>query len=97
MSSRSVYETTVATAGPTQQVAVAAAATVAQEAINASGCNVGFNTATGSPTNYTTFASAVKAANIAKAASIFAAEQARQATIAVAKTVLRDTGDKAPT
>lgn len=94
MTARATYTTSVAAAVTTQVATIAAAQIAFQEAVNASGCNVGYTTQTG---NYANFAAAVKAANVARLASINAAETARQMSVSSAKSTLRATGDLAAT
>jgi len=93
MSARDTFNASVKSAGQTQVATVITAETTKQEAINASGVNVGYNLQTG---NYANFAAAVKNANAAKYASLLAAEHAKQVAINIARDTLRDSGDKAP-
>jgi hypothetical protein len=93
MTSRSTYESTVKSAGQTQIATVVAAVGTAQTTADASNSVVGYNNATGNNGN---LVAALKAAAIAKAAALFAAEQTRQATVAVARDTLRATGDVGP-
>lgn len=93
MTARETYASSVKTAAQTKTATVSAAETAAQETINASGCNVGYNLQTG---NYANLATATKNAIAAKLASVNAAEAAKQASIAVAKDTLRQSGDLGP-
>lgn len=93
MTARSTYESTVKTAAQTKTASVSAAETSAQETINASGCNVGYNLQTGNNVN---LIAAIKSAVAAKLASVNAAEAAKQAAIAVAKDTLRSNNDFGP-
>jgi hypothetical protein len=92
MSSRDTLNSTVSTAGKTQAAAVLSAVQVAQTTIDAANSVVGYNNVNGS---YGNLAAAVKTANLAKANAIFAAEQAKQASIAVARDTLRSAGGDA--
>jgi hypothetical protein len=90
MSSRDTYISSVKGAAPVKTATLTANEGAKQATINASGVDVGYTTQTG---NYANFASAVKSANIAKLNADFLAEQARQATVAAARDMLRATGD----
>jgi hypothetical protein len=90
MTARTTFETTVKGTAATETASIAAANLSAQETINQSGCNIGYNNATG---NYAAFAAAVKASNAARIAAINAAAAVTQATIAAARDTLRSTGD----
>ena len=93
MTARQTFSSSVASAEATKVVAVTTAVAAAQETINQSGCNVGYNLQTG---NYANFAAGVKSANAAKLAALNAAEVARQQSIMVARDTLRSTGDVGP-
>jgi hypothetical protein len=90
MTARDTYNATIATATKTKVATELANAMTQQEAINQSGVNVGYNLQTG---NYANLKSAVDAANKARLAADFAAEQAKQASHAKARDALRDAGD----
>lgn len=92
MSNRDTYGASVASAAAAKTATVATAVSAAQTTIDAALTVVGYTTQAG---NYATLLAAVKAAAIAKANSLFAAEQTRQATIAVARDTLRNGGDVA--
>jgi hypothetical protein len=94
MTARDSYVSSAKSAEATKLATIGAAETTKQEAINASGVNVGYTLQSG---NYSNFAAAIAAANAAKAASLYAAEVSRQAALAVARDTLRTTGDLAPT
>ena len=94
MSSRDNYNSAVKTAVTTQVASAISAESAKQEAINASGCNVGYNLQTG---NYANFAAGVKAANTARVATLNAAEAVKQTAITAARDTLKATGDLAPT
>jgi hypothetical protein len=66
---------------------------VKQTTINQSGCDVGYNLQNG---NNAALVSATKSAAAAQWAARLAAEQAKQASIAVAKNTLTATGDVGP-
>jgi hypothetical protein len=93
LSGRDNLVASVKVAAVAQIATVIVAVGAAQETINASGVNVGYNLQTGNNPNYV---AAIKAAALAKANSLFAAEAARQAAIAVARDTLRATGDLGP-
>lgn len=89
MSNRDTFNASQVTAASTKVATVAAAVTAAQETINASGCNVGYTLQTG---NYANLLASLKAATIAKANTLFAAEHAKQVAINVARDTLRNGG-----
>jgi hypothetical protein len=80
------YRTTTAAATATKAVAIAAAITAHQTAIDASNSVAGYTLQTG---NYANLAAAVKSANAAKLEAFQAAEKARQASVTVARDTLR--------
>ena len=93
MTSRDTLIVTVKAALITKVAAVNAAATVAQETINAVGVNTGANPqrgATASQINTT------NSANAAYAAALQNAEMVKQMAITQAKATLRATGDLGP-
>jgi hypothetical protein len=92
MGARDTHNATVATATKTLVTTLTLNESVRQEACNASGCNIGTTLQGG---NFA-YVAAVKAANLAKLASDYAAEAARQASLAKARDTLRDSGDLGP-
>lgn len=92
-SNRDTYNSSVKSAGSAKPATLTTNQAVAQETINASGCNAGYNLQTG---NYANFNTAMKNAIAAKRDADFAAEQTKQASIALARDTLRNTGDLAP-
>ena len=95
MAIRDVYNSTVASAESAKAASIASAELTRQEAVNASGNNVGFHqgVSTGSSA---AFEAAIKSANAAKLASVYAAEVARQASLAAARDTLRNANDSSP-
>jgi hypothetical protein len=93
MAARDVYNTSVSNAESAKAATIFAANTTFQEAINASGVNVGYTLQSGS---YSSLATAIANANASRAATRYAAEQLRQATIALARDTLRNASDNGP-
>lgn len=91
--SRDSYNSSVASANSGKTATVTTAQATAQETVNAAGVNVGYTLQTG---NYPNFAAAVKAANTARANTVFAAEQTKQAARDAARDALRAGGDFGP-
>jgi hypothetical protein len=92
MTARETYNASVLIAATTKAATVAAAETTKQTLIDGSNSVVGYTTSAG---NYGNLAAAIKAAALAKANSLFAAEQTKQAALAVARDVLRTAGGDA--
>ena len=92
MTARSTHDATIVTATKTLVTTLLLNEQVHQEAVNASGCNIGTTLQGGN----SAYVAAVKAANLAKLASDYAAEVARQASVAKARDTLRDSGDLGP-
>lgn len=93
MAARDTFIASVVTASTTKAATVAAAVATAQTTIDNSNSVVGYTTSAG---NYGNLASAIKTANAAKLASIYAAEVAKQAAVALARDTLRTAADFAP-
>ena len=89
---RTTYNSTVSSAESAKASTIATAELTRQEAINAVSCNVGTNLAFGASNSQI---AAVKAANLAKLASLNLAEQTKQASLAVARDTLRNAGTDA--
>jgi hypothetical protein len=89
MSNRDTYIASLKTAAQTKRDAVAAAVTTKQVTIDAARSVTGYTTQTGSQA---TLDAAIKTANQGFWDSSFAAEQAKQAAIAVARDTLRNAG-----
>ena len=98
MTARSAFSTSVNNAQATGVATVATAAMTFQEAINASGANVGYSVANPGAAGATnsSFVAAVKSAIAAGIASQNAAAAAYQVAIAAAKDTLKNSGDTAP-
>jgi hypothetical protein len=92
MAARDVYNASQVTATTTKAATVASAVVAAQTTIDGSNSVVGYTTSAG---NYGNLKAAILAANAAKAASLFAAEAARQTSVAVSRDTLRTAGDLA--
>ena len=93
MTARDTFVSSVAAAEAAKASTKAAAITTHQVTIDAANSVVGYNHATG---NNTALRAATAAANAAKLEAFANAEKAKQASVAVAKDVLRSTGDKGP-
>lgn len=92
MTARSTFEATVKTAAVTKTVSLTNNEMVRQTAIDAQRSVVGLVLQNGN----SAFVTAVKNANQAKWDADYAAEQAKQAAIAVARDTLRATNDLGP-
>jgi hypothetical protein len=93
---RTSYGQTLANASATKASAVAAANLAAQETINASGCNVGYNPNNATAAQFTTYNNAVIAAGQAKLLALYNAEVAKQLSLAQARETLQNSGDVNP-
>jgi hypothetical protein len=89
MTARTVYAASLAAAESTKLATDAAAELTRQVTVDASNTIVAYNNATG---NYGNLASAIKSANAAKLASLYAAEVAKQQTLMQARDTLRSSG-----
>ena len=94
MTARETFNASVLAASATKAATLATAELTRQTTIDGSLSVVGYNLQSGS---YANLAAAVASANAAKLASLYAAEQAKQAAIALARDTLRNAGgDLAP-
>jgi hypothetical protein len=89
MTARDTYNASIIAAAKTLTASKTANETTAQEAANQSGVNVGYTLQSGNNVN---FVNGIKNAAIAKANANFAAEQAKQAALMVARDTLRTAG-----
>jgi hypothetical protein len=93
MTARTTFEASVKTATAAKVASDLADATLAQETINQSGVNVGYNLQTGS---YSALKTAVDNARKTALSNGLLREQTKQAALMVARDLLRDSGDRAP-
>jgi hypothetical protein len=93
VSNRDTFNASVKTAVATKIASDVSNEIARQETINQSGVNAGYNLQTG---NYANLLAAHISARKAKLAADYAAEQAKQASLAAARDTLRATGDLAP-
>jgi hypothetical protein len=93
MTARDTYTASVKAAASVQAASLVANEGAKQTTIDASKSVVGYTLQTGNMAN---LQASVTAANKAKFAADFAAEQTKQAAIAAARETLRATGDLAP-